>query len=237
MTKRPVLAIALLATATVALAGCVYIPVPMGPRVTEDRDIDDVTALVLKTDGDVVVTLGDTPSLTITARSAAMDLLTSEVDDGVLTLSVNGPHLGLGDVDYALTVQEISDIEIDGSGDVIVDFAGARDIHVSIEGSGDITGTGIDASTVVSSIEGSGDIELTGRADDHSLEIDGSGNFDGQDFVTENAGVTISGSGDVEVNVTGQLGVDISGSGEVRYTGDPEVTSNVSGSGSVLEDD
>ena len=237
MTKRPVLAIALLATATVALAGCVYIPVPMGPRVTEDRDIDDVTALVLKTDGDVVVTLGDTPSLTITARSAAMDLLTSEVDDGVLTLSVNGPHLGLGDVDYALTVQEISDIEIDGSGDVIVDFTGARDIHVSIEGSGDITGTGIDASTVVSSIEGSGDIELTGRADDHSLEIDGSGNFDGQDFVTENAGVTISGSGDVEVNVTGQLGVDISGSGEVRYTGDPEVTSNVSGSGSVLEDD
>jgi hypothetical protein len=237
MTKRPVLAIALLATATVALAGCVYIPVPMGPRVTEDRDIDDVTALVLKTDGDVVVTLGDTPSLTITARSAAMDLLTSEVDDGVLTLSVNGPHLGLGDVDYALTVQEISDIEIDGSGDVVVDFTGADDVTVSIEGSGDITGTGIDASTVVSSIEGSGDIELTGRADDHSLEIDGSGNFDGQDFVTENAGVTISGSGDVEVNVTGQLGVDISGSGEVRYTGDPEVTSNVSGSGSVLEDD
>ena len=237
MTKRPVLAITLLATATVALAGCVYIPVPMGPRVTEDRDIDDVAALVLKTDGDVIVTVGDTPSLTITARAAAMDLLTSEVDDGVLTLSVNGPHMGLGDVDYALTVQEISDIEIDGSGDVIVDFTGADDISVSIEGSGDIKGAGIDASTVTSSIEGSGDIELTGRADEHTLEIDGSGNFDGQDFETERARVSISGSGDVEVFVTETLDADISGSGEIRYTGDPKVSSNVSGSGSVVEDD
>jgi hypothetical protein len=237
MTKRPVIAIALFATVAVALAGCVYIPVPMGPRVTEDRDIDDVTAIVLKTDGDVVVTLGDTPALTITARAAAMDLLTSEVDDGVLTLNVNGPHLGLGDVDYALTVEEITDITIDGSGDVVVDFTGARDIHVAIEGSGDIEGTGVDASTVTSSIEGSGDIALTGRADEHTLEIDGSGNFDGEDFETERARVSISGSGDVEVFVTGELDAEISGSGEIRYTGDPEVTSDVSGSGSVVDDD
>jgi hypothetical protein len=237
MTKRPVLAIALFATVTVALAGCVYIPVPMGPRVTEDRDIDDVTAVVLKTDGDVVVTLGDTPSLTITARAAAMGLLTSEVDDGVLTLNVNGPHLGLGEVDYALTVQEISDIRIDGSGDVIVDFAGADDISVAIEGSGDIEGSNVDASTVTSSIEGSGDIALTGRADEHTLEIDGSGNFDGEEFETERARVSISGSGDVEVFVTGELDADISGSGEIRYTGSPKVTSDVSGSGSVVQDD
>jgi hypothetical protein len=237
MTKRPVLAIALFATVTVALAGCVYIPVPMGPRVTDDRDIDDVTALVLKTDGDVVVTVGDTPALTITARPAAMGLLTSEVEDGVLTLSVNGPHLGLGDVDYALTVPMLSDITIDGSGDVIVDFTGADDVSVVISGSGDVEGSNVDASTVITSIEGSGDIELTGRADEHTLEIDGSGNFDGQDFETERARVSISGSGDVEVFVTDELDAEISGSGEIRYTGDPEVTSDVSGSGSVVQDD
>jgi hypothetical protein len=237
MTKRPVLAIALFATVSVALAGCVSFPIPAGPRVTEDRDIDDVTAVVLKTDGDVVVTLGDTPSLSITARSAAMSLLTSEVDDGVLTLNVNGPHLGLGDVDYALTVEQLSDIRIDGSGDVVVDFTGADEIAVVIRGSGDVEGTGVDAAAVTSSIEGSGDIELTGRADEHTLEIDGSGNFDGQDFETERARVSISGSGEVEVFVTGELDADISGSGEIRYTGDPEVTSDISGSGSVVEDD
>jgi hypothetical protein len=236
MIKRPALALLLAASLTAALAGCVYVPIA-GPRVTEDRDIDEVTAIVLKTDGDVVVTVGETPSLTITARQGVMSLLTSEVNDGVLTLSVNGPHLGLGEVDYAITVPMISDITIDGAGDIDADFTGARDIHVSISGSGDIEGTGIDASTVVSSIEGSGDIELSGRADDHSLEIDGSGNFDGRDFVTENAGVSISGSGDVEVNVTGRLGAEISGSGEIRYTGGAEVDSNVSGSGSVVEDD
>jgi hypothetical protein len=236
MTKRPVLALLLAASLTAALAGCVYVPIG-GPRVTEDREVDGFTAIVLKTDGDVVVTIGDTPSLTIKARQAAMPLLTSEVQDGVLTLSVNGPHLGLGDVDYAVTVPEISDLTIEGSGDFEADFTGADDVHIAISGSGDITGTNIDASTVTTSIEGAGDIELTGRADDHSLEIDGSGNFDGQDFVTENAGVSISGSGDVEVNVTGQLRAEISGSGEIRYTGGADVSSDVSGSGSVVEDD
>jgi hypothetical protein len=237
MTKRPFLALLLAASLTAVLAGCVYVPISSGPRVTEDRDVDDFTAIVLKTDGDVVVTLGDTPSLSITARDSVMGLLTSEVRDGVLTLSVNGPHLGLGEVDYAITVPELSDVTIDGAGDVDADFTGADDVRLSISGSGDIDGTGIDASTVVSSIEGSGDITLTGRADDHSLEIDGSGNFDGQDLVTKDAGVSISGSGDVEVNVTGHLRAEISGSGEIRYTGGAEVSSDVSGSGSVVEDD
>ncbi len=236
MTKRPALAVLFAVSLTAALAGCGYVPIS-GPRVTEDRDVEDFTAIVLKTNGDVVVTVGDTPSLTITARAGAMGLLTSEVHDGVLTLSVNGPHLGLGEVDYALAVPMISDITIDGAGDVNADFTGARDIHISIAGSGDIDGTDIDATTVVSSIEGSGDIELTGRADDHTLEIDGAGNFDGKDFVTKNAGVSISGSGDVEVNVTGRLRAEISGSGEVRYTGGADVESDVSGSGTIVEDD
>jgi len=236
MTKRPALALLLAASLTAALAGCVYIPIG-GPRVTEDRDVDDFTAIVLKTDGDVVVTVGDTPSLTIKARQAAMSLLTSEVRDGVLTLSVNGPHLGLGEVDYAVTVPQISDLTIEGAGDFEADFTGADDIHVAISGSGDITGTGIDATTVTSTIQGAGDIELTGRADEHSLEIDGSGNFDGQDLETKRARVSIAGSGDVEVNVTDKLDAEISGSGEIRYTGGADVSSDVSGSGSIVEDD
>ncbi|MEO5921475.1 MAG: head GIN domain-containing protein [Pseudolysinimonas sp.] len=217
-TARTVPALLLAAALTASLAGCVYLPLG-GPRVTEDRDIDDVTAVVLKTDGDVVITVGDTPSLTIKARPAAMGLLTSDSEDGILTLGVNGPHLGLGEVDYVLTVTEMSDVRIEGAGDIDVDFTGADDVTVSIQGSGDIEGAGIDASKVTSSIAGSGDIQLTGRADEHTLTIDGSGNFDGQDFETKRARVSIAGSGDIEVNVTDHLDADISGSGEIRYTG------------------
>lgn len=233
---RAIPALLLAASLTAALAGCVYLPT-MGPRVTEDREIDNVTAVVLKTDGDVVVTLGESASLSITARPSAMALLTSEVDDGVLTLSVNGPHLGLGEVDYALTLPLISAVSIDGSGDIYADFTGAEDITLSIDGSGDIEADGIDAKSVTSSIEGSGDIELIGSADEQTVTISGSGNFDGDDFKTLRAKVSISGSGDVEVFATETLDADISGSGEVRYTGGAEVSSNVSGSGSVLEDD
>jgi len=217
MIQRTVPALLLAASLTAALAGCVYTPFG-GPRVTEDRDIDDVTALVLKTGGNVVVTLGETPSLTIKASSAIIDRLTSDVDGDVLTLDISGPHLGLGAIEYALTVTSLSDVTIDGSGDVDVDFTGADEVRVAIDGSGDIDGTGLDATTVESSIEGSGDIELVGSAD-------------------ERATVSISGSGDVDVFATETLDARISGSGQIRHRGGAKVSSDVSGSGDVVEDD
>jgi hypothetical protein len=235
MTKRIVPALLLAASTSLVLAGCVYMP--NQPRVTEDREIEDVTALVLKTDGDVVVTLGDTPSLTITAPESLMERLSSEVDGDVLTLDLKGPHLGYDRVDYAITVTSLDDIAIEGSGDIDVDFTGAEEIRLAIDGSGDIDGVGVDATRVEGSIEGSGDIELTGRADELSLEIDGSGNFEGQELETERSTVSISGSGDVEVFATETLDAEISGSGEIRYTGGAEVSSDVSGSGSIVEDD
>jgi hypothetical protein len=236
-TARTVPALVMAASLTAALAGCVFLPpAASGPRVTEDRDIEAVTAIVLETDGDVVVTLGDTPELTITAPEGAMDRLTTRIVDDVLVLGREGPGWGFGDIDYAITLPLVSDIQITGSGDVEADFSGADEVHVSIEGSGDVSGVGVDATAVESSISGSGDIELAGSADDHTLEIDGSGNFDGQDFETRRARVEISGSGDVEVHVTESLDAEVSGSGEIRYTGGAEVTSRVSGSGSVIDD-
>lgn len=236
MIKRSIPALLLTASLTIALAGCGYLSPPVEPRVTENRDIDEVTALVLKTSGDVSVTLGDEPTLTITARPSTMDLLTAEVNNGVLTLDVNGPHLWMGDVRYALTVPVISDITIDGSGDVLVDFTGADDITVAISGSGDVDGSGIDAASVSSSIRGSGNIELSGSADSHTVRIVGSGDVDGVDLETERAEVSITGSGDAAVNVTKQLDADISGSGDIRYTGRAKVSSSVTGSGSVSHD-
>jgi hypothetical protein len=240
MTKRILIPVLLAPVVAVALAGCVMLPGPsaVGPRVSEDRDIESVESVLVRTDGDLNVTVGDTPSLEITAPRDVLDRLTSEIVDGVLVLDVEGPRFGFswGEITYDLVVPLLSEVAIEGSSDVTADFSGADDIRIVIDGSGDIVGTGIDAETVTSSISGSGDIELTGTTDEQSLEIDGSGDFGGADLISRDATVEIAGSGDVEVHATGTLRAEISGSGEVRYTGGAAVTSEISGSGSVIED-
>jgi hypothetical protein len=240
MTKRIVLPVLAITALGISLTGCVpiYHPNANGPRVTDDRDIDNVEAVEVRTDGDLTVTLGDTPSLTIKAPKNVIDRLTSDIVDGVLVLSVKGPQFGfgLGDIDYELTVPRLSGVSIEGSSDVTADFSGADDVTISIDGSGDVDGRNIDAETVTTSIDGSGDIQLEGTTETQSIAVDGSADFGGGDLVSRATTIDLSGSGDLEVHATETLDVDLSGSGEVRYRGGAKVTSDISGSGSVVED-
>lgn len=241
MTKNTALLVPVLAVGTLALAGCApvfgapFFGGASGPALTDDRDIDAVESVDIRTDGDLTVTLGDTPSLRIIAPQSTLDRLTSDIVDGVLVLDAKGPGFTFGEVRYELTVPRLSDVTVEGSSDVTADFTGADEVRIVIDGSGDVTGTGVDADTVISSISGSGDIELTGRTETQSLEIDGSGDYAGSGLESRDATVDISGSGDVEVTATGTLDADISGSGSVRHRGGASVTGNVSGSGAILE--
>jgi hypothetical protein len=238
MTKRIVLPLVLSSLAVVTLAGCVPVYGFNGVRTSDDRDIESVDSVMVETDGDLTVTVGDTPSLRINAPQSVIDRLTSDVVDGVLVLGVKGPTFGFdfGRITYELTVPELSSLSIDGSSDVTADFTGADEVLISIDGSGDVDGSGIDAKSVITDVSGSGDIELTGRTDDQVVDISGSADFGGEDLISRTTTVTLSGSGDVEVHATETLDAEISGSGSVRYRGGAAVTSEISGSGSVTED-
>lgn len=206
------------------------------PLVTQEREIADVTAVVLVTSGDLVISIGE-PSLTVTAPSAVIDSLTSESGDDLLVLGSQGIEQLTGEIHYELTLPAVTTIRVSGSGDATVDFSTASEVHVSVDGSGDVEGTGIDASTASISLSGSGDIELDGTVDGVSARLEGSGDVDVSDLSSMDAFVDISGSGDVRVAATRMLSIDISGSGTVYHSGGAEVTSTVTGSGSVVEDD
>lgn len=226
---------ALAAGAALVLTGCSPVDLRTGgPRATDDREIDAVESVLLRTSGDLEVLVGDTPSLTISAPRNVLDRLTSEVVDGVLVLGRRGfGPSPLGEVRYTLTVPRITDVAIDGSGDVEADFTGADEVRVEISGSGDVSGDRIDAVSVITVIDGSGDVELEGTADESVVELSGSGDVEFDDLVARTARVVIDGSGDVEVRATDSLDIDLSGSGQVRHSGGARVTSDVSGSGSV----
>ena len=228
----------LLATSAMALAltGCAGLAGDLGKTVTQDRDISAATALSLRTSGDVTLTIGSEPSLTITAGDKVIDDLTSEVRNGVLILDEEGSRFGsLGRITYALVLPSVEAITVDGSGSIDAELTTAETLSVAINGSGDLMGEGVDVTTLTAQIAGSGSADLIGNAVREAVTIAGSGDFRGADLVATDAAVVVEGSGGADVHVTGTLDAVISGSGSITHTGGATVTSNVSGSGNVEE--
>lgn len=217
------------------VGGCALIP-NAGPQVTREQRVGTASAVMLRTSGDLVITRGESASLTTTAGERAFDSLTFEVVDGVLVLDSDGPMMpGFGGVRYELTLPAIESVGVEGSGDVEADFSGVSEVDIDVRGSGDVTGTALAADGVTVSVAGSGDIRLTGESDDLSVAISGSGDFLGRGLETESTTITIAGSGDAEVFASDTLDASIAGSGSVRFTGGARVTAEVAGSGDVSE--
>lgn len=216
----------------VALTGCSFLNA--GPETTEMREISDVHALELDSPGDVVVTLGDAPSLSVTAGEKVIDRLRADSSDGVLRLSVDGGKLQTsGTIRYELTVTSFDAVTISGSGDAKVDFTGADDVTIAVDGSGSVDARGIDAQALSLTIHGSGDVVTSGIAREQDIEIHGSGDYKANELETGDVSIMISGSGGAEVFATETLSVRIDGSGDVLYSGDPAVTKDIAGSGGV----
>jgi hypothetical protein len=229
MRLIPVIALPVVALA--ALSGCAL--APRGPVVTEDREIEPATSVVLDTSGDLTITEGE-PALVIHAPDAVLERLTSSVNDGMLVLGVTPgtPGYLVGKVSYELTLPSLERLEINGSGDIESDVPGS-DLAIEINGSGELDLDDIDASSVALEIGGSGDVELSGRADEFMLSIDGSADVRADELDSERVSVDLDGSGDIAVAASGALDVSISGSGSVTYRGNPQLTQDISGSGEV----
>jgi len=224
--------IVLPAVTLAALSGCMF--VPQGPAVSESRDIEIATSVVLNTSGDVTIREGE-PSLVVTAPTTVIDRLTSSVVDGVLVLDAERglPGFLLGAISYELTLPSLEGLEINGSGDIDSDVPSGSSLRLAIAGSGDFQISGIDATDVTLVILGSGDVELAGRTADFAVEISGSGDVKAEKLDSARVTVDIDGSGDVAVAASATLDVSISGSGDVVYLGRPEVTQSIAGAGSV----
>lgn len=247
-----VLSASVLALAAVAaLSGCASLT--SGPPVTQQRDIADVDAVQLNTSGNLTVTLGATPSLTVTAGDRIIDHLTEVVDDGVLRLGMEGePMLLDGDIRYELTVSSLESLTVDGSGDASIDLSGATEPAITVRGSGDVEASGIDATEATLTIEGSGAIEVQDAAAEHlAVRVDGSGEvtvdgvvdtqrveiiesggYHAADLRSTDAFVTVRGSGSATVTADGTLDA-VDGSGAITHSGDADVTKEVIGSGEI----
>jgi Putative auto-transporter adhesin, head GIN domain len=188
-----------------------------GNSGTESRPVSGFSNVELAGSGELVIEQTGTESLTIEADDNLLPLLTSEVSGDTLLLGVK-PNTTLRPrqpITYRLTVQQLTGLEISGSGNVTASKLETTRLRVEISGSGRVT--------------------PTGSATDQELEISGSGEYQAEDLVSKTLRAQISGSGNAVVSVAESIDVEISGSGSLTYEGDPRISQEISGSGKLIK--
>jgi len=212
------LAAALLPTAAFADTSVIngHWPVIQGSGriIRQVRPVGPFDRVELEDSTNLEVRLGSTRSLTIEADDNLLPLLTTEVRGDTLVLASHGSYRTRHNPRVWLTVPDLREVRLLGSGDV--KLLGVANAGLTLD------------------IEGSGDVEAVGRTQMLNATIEGSGDFNLRGLYARNARVRIEGSGDATVAVSDFLDASVAGSGDIRYSGHPgQVSVHRGGSGRV----
>jgi hypothetical protein len=230
-----------LALSAAAASGC---EINVGPAQTvqgsgnvktESRDVRGFDAVEVAGIGTLVVTQGDSEHLTISAEDNILPKLASDVVNGRLELHPEAnTHLDTTQpIRYDLTVKQLKEIRLAGSGDIQASTLNADSLDLAVAGSGNGNIGHLTAKTLNVTIAGSGTLTLAGQAVQQNVHISGSGRYRASDLQSQQANVDIAGSGDCAVRVSDRFDVMIAGSGNVTYLGSPTVNQTIVGSGRV----
>jgi hypothetical protein len=207
----------------------------------EQRNVPAFSKISLRIPGVLYVEQGESPRLTIEAKSSTLERIITEVRGEELIIRFENTfffweNFNAGSIKIYATAKEIEGLALSGSGDIRAPQGlHTRNMDLRISGSGNISLAELNAEETEVSISGSGDVHIAdgGNAKRLSISISGSGDVDASGFETKEISVRVSGSGDSRVYATEKLEIKVSGSGDVYYSGNPEINSSVSGSGSV----
>ena len=242
MQTKTLSAILVLAVITLTITGCIIVfdgksVEGSGNLITDEREVSEFNKVHLKGSGNVFLSLGEKQSLIIKTDDNIMPLIKTDVSGKKLTISNGKHHLRPTVFEVFITVKNLEDVTISGSGDVRGnDRFVAEAFFAEISGSGDID-LEVETGMLESKISGSGTIHLSGKAEDYTVSISGSGEINAFDVQAKTVSVKISGSGNCRVYATESLDAKISGSGDVYYKGRPQINTRISGSGSIISKD
>ena len=203
--------------------------------VTEERDIKDVKTIKVDFPVELTIHQGEKESLTVTGDDNVLAKLSTNVKDGVLKIETddNAHFRPTRAVEVEVTVKDLSALNIDSAGKVLLDGLETESLDVVINGAGSLNFNRLTLEKMDVKLNGAGSITVSGTADDLTLSMDGTGSFDGEDLHTKNATVSLDGLGSVTVWVDTSLDINLDGAGSVSYYGSPNVTQSIDGIGSV----
>jgi hypothetical protein len=225
-TFKPLLA---LAAILLAMLACVTIPDMVrgtGEAVSVEVPVPDISEVVLATQGEMTIKLGDEEKLTIEAQENIQEYIQTRFLNGVLTIETTG-DVNLNpttQIRYELTVKSLEALAVYSSGSISAPALEAEKFRIDIDSSGDVNLESLIADTLEVTLNSSGDLEIAaGQVDTYHAE----------NLRSQTAEVDINSSGSATVWVVDRLRATIQSSGDVKYYGAAEVNSAITSSGKV----
>lgn len=206
----------------------------------QTRNVSSFSAISLRIPGKLYLKQGSPQSIKIEAKESVLEDIITEVNGDKLIIrfpnkTIFERNFNPGKIEIYVTVPDVNELGISGSGDILADELEARILDLAISGSGNINIDNLDSKKVKASISGSGNINIEdgGIAEEFGVSISGSGNCNASGFEADDVTVNTSGSGNCKVKSNGSVKARIAGSGNVFYDGNASIDATVAGSGKV----
>lgn len=205
-----------------------------GDVVTQELLINEFTGVKSRGSSEVFITQGNDFKVEVEGQQNIIDNIETDIQNGIWEIEFEDCQRDFEKLKIYITMPEIKDLEISGSGDMFGQDVFVVDvINLKVDGSGSIDVAVDGATDVDARISGSGKIKLAGTTNYLGSKISGSGDLEAYELEANIGNIRISGSGDAEVTVYDELDVKIEGSGDVYYKGNPIINVDITGSGDL----
>jgi hypothetical protein len=205
----------------------------------ETREVAPFSKISLKIDAKVYIEQDDEQIVRVVAEEETLEKLITEVKSRSLNIrypsSTMFKNWNPGKVEIYITVPDVDELNLSGSGDIIVEELNSRILDLLVSGSGNIKIEELKSQTLSATISGSGNIKIEEgeMIETFKIRTSGSGKVEAGEIEANKVDVQTSGSGSCYVYSNGEIKARIAGSGNVYYSGNPAIDSSVAGSGGV----
>lgn len=207
-----------------------------GNVVTETRQTETYDKITLLGSATIELVTGTEGNLVVSAESNIVPYVETFVEGNELIVRFKDDfnYSTKKGIKISVPVQEISEITLKGSGDIIASKTlNIDNLDLNLDGSGDIT-LNLEAQKIQAKVNGSGDIDLKGNTIELTGNVNGSGDLNAKKLISKNSVLIVNGSGDIESTTTEKVDAMVVGSGDISVYGNPtNVTKNVNGSGNI----
>ena len=215
-----------------------------GNIVVEDRKVSGFDKILVTGAGRLVITQGDSESLSIETDDNLMEYIETKVEGNTLEIGFTEDALfssgrgqkALDPTDgfiFRITVISLEEIAVSGAADIEVEKLKTDQFDINLSGAGQVSVDDLNADHLSVFVSGAGDVNLAGKVETQVIRMSGFGRYQAFDLESQDADVTISGAGGANVWAIETLDVTISGAGDVKYYGNPSVTPSISGLGRI----
>jgi hypothetical protein len=210
---------------------------PSNVIITETRDVSGFTSINMGTLGKVILSQGNSESLTISGSDNLVPLVKTTVSNGTLTIqtdeninvtSFNNDNL----LTFTIGVKDLSSLTVSGLGDVRMETLSTPKMDLTMSGAGKVQLNQLTADSLNITVSGLGSVDIAGEVSQATINLPGAGTVNAPDLKIKTANVTIPGLGNATLWVTDQLTGTISGAGTISYYGNPQTNVNTTGLGS-----